>query len=52
MQGMMGHHKQGDQSQDTMQDIKEMMARMSRMMDMCSEMMSHASESTKDETSK
>jgi gas vesicle protein len=52
MQGMMGHHKQGDQSQDTMQDMKEMMARMSRMMDMCSEMLSHASESTKDETSK
>jgi hypothetical protein len=52
IQGMMGHQKPGEQSQETMQDMKEMMGRMSKMMDMCTEMMSHVSESTKDETSK
>ena len=35
-----------------MQDMKEMMRWMSKMMDMCTEMMSHVSQSTKDETSK
>ena len=49
---MIGYEKPGEQSQETMQDMKEMMGRMSKVMDMCTEMMCHVSESTKDETSK
>jgi hypothetical protein len=39
MKGMMGDQKPGEQSQDMMQGMKEMMGRMSKMMDMCSQMM-------------
>jgi hypothetical protein len=49
---MIGHQEPGEQSQKIMQDMKEMMRWMSKMMDMCTEMMSHVSQSTKDETSK
>src|SRR6266542_6932929 len=46
MKGMMGEQKPGEQSQDMMQGMKEMMARMSKMMDMCSQMMgSHGNRS-------
>jgi hypothetical protein len=52
MKGMMGEQKPGDQSPDIMQGMKEMMARMSKMMDMCSQMMGNRSEPKKDESSK
>ena len=39
MKGMMGEQNPGEQSQDMMQGMKEMMARMSKMMDMCGQMM-------------
>jgi len=39
MKGMMGEQKPGEQSQDMMQGMKEMMTRMTKMMDMCSQMM-------------
>jgi len=44
MKGMMGEQKPGEQSQDMMQGMKEMMARMSKMMDMCSQMMGNRSD--------
>ena len=39
MKGMMGEQKPGEQSQDMTQGMKEMMGRMTKMMDMCSQMM-------------
>ena len=47
MKGMMG-----EQSQDMMQGIKEMMGRMTKMMDMCGQMMGNRSEPKKAESSK
>ena len=47
MKGMMG-----EQSQDMMQGMKEMMVRMTKMMDMCGQMMGNRSEPKKDESSK
>lgn len=47
MKGMMG-----EQSQDMMQGMKEMMGRMTKMMDMCGQMMGNRSEPKKDESSK
>ena len=44
MKGMMGEQKPGEQSQDMMQGMKEMLARMSKMMDMCSQMMGNRSD--------
>ena len=44
MKGMMGEQKPGEQSQDMMQGMKEMMGRMSKMMDMCSQMMGNRSD--------
>jgi hypothetical protein len=44
MMGTMGEQKPGEQSQDMMQGMKEMMARMSKMMDMCSQMMGNRSD--------
>jgi hypothetical protein len=52
MKGMMGEQKSGEQSHDMMQGMKEMMARMSKMMDMCSQMMASKSEQKKDQPSK
>jgi hypothetical protein len=52
MQRMMGEQKPGEQSQEMMQDTKGMMARMSKMMDMCNQMNSNASHPKKDESSK
>jgi len=52
MMGMMGEQKSGEQSQDMMQGMKEMMGRMSKMMDMCSQMMSDRLEPKKDQSSK
>ena len=52
MKGMMGEQKPGEQSPDMMQGMKEMMARMSKMMDMCSQMMGNRSEPKKAESSK
>ena len=39
MKGMMGEQKPGEPSQGMMQGMKEKMVRMSKMMDMCSQMM-------------
>jgi hypothetical protein len=47
MKGMMG-----EQSQDMMQGMKEMMGRMTKMMDMCGQMMGDRSEPKKAESSK
>jgi len=47
MKGMIG-----EQSPDMMRGVKEMMGRMSKMMDMCSQMMGDRSEPKKDESSK
>ena len=47
MKGMMG-----EQSQDMMQGMKEMMGRITKMMDMCGQMMGNRSEPKKDESSK
>jgi hypothetical protein len=47
MKGMMG-----EQSQDMMQGMKEMMGRMTKMMDMCGQMMGNRSEPKKAESSK
>jgi hypothetical protein len=47
MKGMMG-----EQSQDMMQGKKEMMGRMTKMMDMCGQMMGNRSEPKKAESSK
>ena len=44
MKGMMGEQKPGEQSQDMMQGMKEMMTRMTKMMDMCSQMMGNRSD--------
>ena len=44
MKGMMGEQKPGEQSQDVMQGMKEMMAKMTKMMDMCSQMMGNRSD--------
>ena len=44
MKGMMGEQKPGEPSQDMMQGMKEMMARMTKMMDMCSQMMGNRSD--------
>jgi hypothetical protein len=44
MKGMMGEQKPGEQSQDMMQGMKEMMAKMTKMMDMCSQMMGNRSD--------
>ena len=52
MKGMMGEQKPGEQSQDMMQGMKEMMGRMTKMMDMCGQMMGNRSEPKKDESSK
>jgi hypothetical protein len=52
MKGMMGEQKAGEQSHDMMQGMKEMMAKMSKMMDMCSQMMASKSDQKKDEPSK
>ena len=52
MKGMIGEQKPGEQSPDMMQGMKEMMARMPKMMDMCSQMMGNMSEQKKDESSK
>lgn len=52
MKGMMGEQKPGDQSPDMMQGMKEMMARMSKMRDLCGQMMGNRSEPEKDESSK
>lgn len=52
MESMMGQQKPGEQSPEMMQGMKEMMARMSKMMDMCNQMMSNASHPNKDESSK
>jgi Spy/CpxP family protein refolding chaperone len=52
MKGMMGEHKSGDQSHDMMPGMKEMMAKMSKMMDMCGQMMTSKSEPKKDQSSK
>ncbi len=38
MKGMMGEQKPGEQSQDMIQEMEEMMGR-TKMMDMCSQMM-------------
>ena len=47
MKGMMG-----EQSQDMMQGMKEMMGRMTKMMHMCGQMMGNRSEPKKAESSK
>lgn len=47
MKGMMG-----EQSQDMMQGMKEMMGRMTKMMNMCGQMMGNRSEPKKAESSK
>jgi Spy/CpxP family protein refolding chaperone len=52
MKGMMGEQKSGEQSHNMMQGMTEMMARMSKMMDMCSQMMASKSDQKKDEPSK
>jgi hypothetical protein len=52
MKGMMGEQKSEEQSHDMMQGMKEMMAKMSKMMDMCSQMMASTSEQKKEEPSK
>jgi len=44
MKGMMGEQKPGEPSQDMMQGMKEMMARMTKMMDMCSQVMGNRSD--------
>ena len=44
MKGTMGEQKPGEQSQDMMQGMKEMMARMTKMMNMCSQMMGNRSD--------
>ena len=44
MKGMMGEQKPGEQSQDMMQGMREMMAKMTKMMDMCSQMMGNRSD--------
>ena len=44
MKGMMGEQKPGEPSQDMKQGMKEMMARMTKMMDMCSQMMGNRSD--------
>ena len=44
MMGMMGEQTPGEQSQGMMQGMKEMMARMSKMMDMCTQMMGNRSD--------
>ena len=44
MKGMMREQKPGEPSQDMMQGMKEMMARMTKMMDMCSQMMGNRSD--------
>ena len=44
MKGMMGEQKSGEQSQDMMQGMKEMMTKMSKMMDMCGQMMGNRSD--------
>jgi hypothetical protein len=44
MKGMMGEQKPGEQSQSMMQGMKEMMAKMTKMMDMCSQMMGNRSD--------
>ena len=41
MKGMIGDEKPSGQSQEMMQGMKEMMARMSKIMDMCSQMMAN-----------
>ena len=50
MKGMMGEQKSGEQSHDMMPGMTEMMAKMSKMMDMCSQMMSSKSEPAKRRT--
>jgi Spy/CpxP family protein refolding chaperone len=52
MKGMMGEQKSGEQSHDMMPGMKEMMAKMSKMMDMCSQMMASKSDQKKEEPSK
>jgi len=52
MMGIMSQQKPGEQSHDMMQGMKEMMGRMSKMMDMCSQMMSDRSEQKKEQPSK
>ena len=44
MKGMMGEQKPGEQSQDMTQGMKEMMTRMTKMMDICSQMMGNSSD--------
>ena len=52
MKGMMGEQKPGEQSHEMMQGMNEMMGRMSKMMDMCSQMMGNRSELAKKESNK
>jgi hypothetical protein len=52
MKGMMGEQKSGEQSHKMMQGMHETMAKMSNMMDMCSQMMASKSEPKKEEPSK
>lgn len=52
MKGMMGEQKPDEQSHDMMQGMKEMMGRMSKMMDMCSQMMGNTSHPKKEESIK
>ena len=52
MKGMMGEQKSGEQSHDMMPGMTEMMAKMSKMMDMCGQMMASKSDQKKDEPSK
>jgi hypothetical protein len=51
MKGMMGEQKREYQSHD-MQGMKEMMGRMSKMMDMCGQMMASVSDPKKNQPSK
>lgn len=50
--GMMGEQKSGEQSHDMMPGMKEMMAKMSKMKDMCGQMMTSKSDQKKEEPSK
>jgi hypothetical protein len=52
MEGMMGQQMMGEQSHGMMQGMHEMMSRMSKMMDMCNQMMANASQPKKDESTK
>ena len=52
MKGMMGEQKPGEQSHDMMQGMREMMGKMSKMMEMCGQMMASKSDQKKEEPSK